>query len=49
MKYKTPIKKKRRIYNKKGEILTVSAKTNLLMDLNDNPIGGVEVFSDLTA
>ena len=49
MKYKTPITKKRRIFNKKGEILTVSAKTNLLMDLNDNPIGGVEVFSDLTA
>ncbi len=49
MKYKTPITKKRRIYNKKGDILTVSAKTNLLLDLNDNPIGGVEVFADLTA
>jgi PAS domain S-box-containing protein len=49
MKYKTPITKKRRIYNKKGDILTVSAKTNMLLDLNDNPIGGVEVFSDLTA
>ena len=49
MKHKTPITKKRRIYNKKGDILTVSAKTNLLLDLNDNPIGGVEVFSDQTA
>jgi PAS domain S-box-containing protein len=49
MKYKTPITKKRTIYNKKGDILTVSAKTNLLLDLNDNPIGGVEIFSDVTA
>ena len=49
MKYKSPIIKKRTIYNKKGDILTVSAKTNLLLDLNDNPIGGVEIFSDVTA
>jgi len=48
MKYKTPITKKRMIYNKKGDILTVSAKTNLLLDLNNNPIGGVEIFSDIT-
>lgn len=49
MKYKTPITKKRMIFNKIGDILTVSAKTNLLLDLNDNPIGGVEIFSDITA
>jgi PAS domain S-box-containing protein len=49
MKYKTAITKKRMIYNKRGDILTVSAKTNLLLDLNDNPIGGVEIFSDITA
>jgi PAS domain S-box-containing protein len=48
MKFKTPITKKRTICNKKGEILSVSATTILLLDLNDQPIGGVESFVDVT-
>lgn len=48
MKYKTPITKKRTILNKNGEILTVSATTILLLDLNNQPIGGVESFVDVT-
>ena len=49
MKYKTPIVKKRTISNKKGEILTVSSTTNLLFDLDNQPIGGLETFVDITA
>ncbi|UCF82532.1 MAG: sigma 54-interacting transcriptional regulator [Desulfobacteraceae bacterium] len=48
IKYKTPIVKKRTIFNKKGEILTVSSTTNLLFDLDNQPIGGVETFADIT-
>jgi PAS domain S-box-containing protein len=48
MKFKTPITKKRTICNKNGEILTVSATTILLLDLNNQPIGGVESFIDVT-
>jgi two-component system response regulator HydG len=48
MKFKTPITKKRTICNKNGEILTVSATTILLLDLNNQPIGGVESFVDVT-
>jgi len=49
IKFRTPITKKRRINNKNGEILIVSATTNLLLDFNNQPIGGVEVFADITA
>lgn len=49
MKYKTPIVKKRTITNKKAEILTVSSTTNLLFDLDNQPIGGLETFVDITA
>jgi len=49
MQHRLPIVKKRTICNKKGEILTVSSTTNLLFDLNNNPIGGVETLVDVTA
>ena len=49
MKYNTPITKKRIIFNNKGEVLTVSTTTNLLYDSNNEPIGGLETFTDVTA
>lgn len=49
MKYRMPIVKKRTITNKKAEILTVSSTTNLLFDLDNQPIGGLETFVDITA
>ena len=49
MKYKTPIVKKRTIFNKKGGILTVSTTTNMLYDLDNEPRGGLETFTDITA
>jgi PAS domain S-box-containing protein len=49
MQHRLPIVKKRTICNKKGEILTVTSTTNLLFDLDNNPIGGVETLVDITA
>jgi len=49
MKYMIPITKKRTIFNKKGEVLTVATTTNLLYGLDNEPIGGLETFSDVTA
>jgi len=49
IQHRLPIVKKRTICNKKGEILTVTATTNLLYDLDNNPIGGVETLVDVTA
>jgi len=48
MQHQLPITKKRTICNKKGQILTVTATTNLLYDLNNQPIGGVETIVDVT-
>ncbi len=48
-KYKTPITKKRTIFNKNAEVLTVAATTILLYGLNNEPIGGLETFTDVTA
>ena len=47
--YEFIIIKKRTITNKKAEILTVSSTTNLLFDLDNQPIGGLETFVDITA
>jgi PAS domain S-box-containing protein len=49
LQHRLPIVKKRTICNKRGETLTVTATTNLLYDLNNNPIGGVETLVDVTA
>lgn len=49
LKYSIPITKKRTIYNKKGDVLTVATTTNLLYGLDNEPIGGLETFSDITA
>jgi len=49
MKHRRPIVKKRMICNKNGEYLTVTATTNLLYDLENNPIGGLETIVDVTA
>ena len=49
MKYMTPITKKRTIFNKKGDSLTVATTTNLLYGLDNEPIGGLETFNDITA
>lgn len=48
MQHRLPIVKKRTICNKQGEILTVTATTNLLFDMDNNPIGGVETIVDVT-
>ena len=48
-KYKTPITKKRTIFNKNAEVLTVATTTNMLYDLDNEPIGGLETFTDVTA
>lgn len=44
-----PVTVKKKIVNKKGELVTTSSTATILYDLNNHPVGGMETFVDITA
>ncbi|MCK9364966.1 MAG: sigma 54-interacting transcriptional regulator [Syntrophales bacterium] len=44
-----PVTVKKRIVNKKGDLVMTSLTATILYDLSDRPVGGMETFIDITA